>query len=104
MSDRPGRPLRIGIIATLAMGLHELGHEITLFGPGDSSLPFETISVVPQSLWRTGHVGDASAYLEMAVAKAWAAADRFDVIHSHVERARFIMARYCATPVVSTLH
>lgn len=123
MSHRPGRPLRIGmiappflpipppayagterIIATLAVGLHHLGHEITLFGPGDSSLPCETIPIVPQSLWRTGHVGDASAYLEMAVAKAWAAADRFDVIHSHIETAGFLMARYCATPVVSTLH
>jgi len=62
------------------------------------------VPVVPEALWRAGHRGDASAYLEMTVARAWEDAERFDVMHSHVETAGFLMARYSRTPVVTTLH
>ena len=60
--------------------------------------------MVPRALWGAGLRGDTSAYVQMAVARAWAEADRFDVIHSHVEHAGLLMARYCRTPVVSTMH
>ncbi|HEU4671648.1 MAG TPA: glycosyltransferase, partial [Candidatus Limnocylindrales bacterium] len=34
----------------------------------------------------------------------WAAADRYDIIHSHVETLGFLFARHAPTPVVTTLH
>jgi glycosyltransferase involved in cell wall biosynthesis len=92
------------IVAALALSLHERGHEVTVFAAGDSDLPCEVVPVVPHSLWGLGLRGDTSAYLEMSVVKAWEQCDRFDVIHSHVEQAGFLMARHCATPVLSTLH
>lgn len=92
------------IVAAIALGLHERGHEVTVFASGDSDLPCEVVPVVPHSLWKRGRSGDTSAYIEMSVEAAWEQAARFDVIHSHVEQAGFLMARYCGTPVLTTLH
>jgi glycosyltransferase involved in cell wall biosynthesis len=92
------------IVATVALGLHERGHEVTVFASGDSDLPCEVVPVVPHSLWGRGVKGDTTAYLQMSVAMAWEQAERFDVIHSHVEQAGFLMARHCPTPVITTLH
>ena len=92
------------IVAALAIGLHERGHRVTVFASGDSDLPCEVVPVVPHSLWGLGLRGDTSAYQEMSVAAAWEQCERFDILHSHVEQAGFLMARHCPTPVVSTLH
>jgi glycosyltransferase involved in cell wall biosynthesis len=116
-------PLRIGVIAppvlplpppkyagterivtSLVLGLHERGHQVTVFAAGDSDLPCEVIPVVPRALWRDGYTGDASLYHQMAVATAWESADRFDVIHSHVDTHGFLFARHAPVPVVTTLH
>ena len=40
----------------------------------------------------------------MAVARAWDEADRFDLIHSHVETQGFQLAAHGPVPVVTTLH
>ncbi|HXG26021.1 MAG TPA: glycosyltransferase family 4 protein [Candidatus Binatia bacterium] len=92
------------VVAAIAIGLHERGHEVTVFASGDSDLPCAVVPVVPHSLWSRNLKGDLTAYLEMSVALAWEQAARFDVIHSHVEQAGFLMARHCGTPVLSTLH
>jgi glycosyltransferase involved in cell wall biosynthesis len=92
------------VIAALAAGLHLRGHHVTVYASGDSDLPCEVVPVVPRALWRAGYRGEAPAYVEMAVAQAWADSSQYDVIHSHVETAAFLMARYCETPVVTTLH
>jgi glycosyltransferase involved in cell wall biosynthesis len=59
---------------------------------------------VPHSLWRNGHRGDASSYIEATVGLAWEQAARFDIIHSHLDTAGFTLARHCGTPVLTTLH
>ena len=38
------------------------------------------------------------------MARVMAEADRFDVIHSHLDAAGMLMARLVATPVIATLH
>jgi glycosyltransferase involved in cell wall biosynthesis len=59
---------------------------------------------VPHALWRNGHRGDASSYIEGTVAMAWEMARRFDIIHSHLDTGGFALARHCGTPVLTTLH
>jgi glycosyltransferase involved in cell wall biosynthesis len=117
------RPLRIGVIAppvlplpppmyagterivsSLVLGLHERGHHVTVFAPGDSDLPCEVVPTVPRALWSDGYMQDASLYHQIAVAKAWDMADRFDVIHSHVDTHGFLFAAHSPVPVVTTLH
>jgi glycosyltransferase involved in cell wall biosynthesis len=92
------------IVAAIALGMHARGHQVTVFASGDSELPCEVVPVVPHSVWERGVRGDQSAYFEMSAAMAWEQHARFDIIHSHVEQAGFLMSRHCPTPVVSTLH
>ena len=92
------------IVGTLAAELSSRGHEVTLFASGDSRAACAIEPIAPQSLWAAGYRGDVSAFLLAAVAQAWEQADRFDIIHSHVEGFGFLMARHSGTPVVSTLH
>ena len=92
------------IVATLVEGLQRRGHGVTLFAPGDSQVDCELVPTVPRSLWSTGYRGDLSAYLGITVAKAWARAGGFDIIHSNIDTFGLPFARWCATPVVSTLH
>lgn len=92
------------IVASLALGLHERGHRVTVFAAGDSDLPCEVVPVVPRSLWSEGMTGDLSLYHQMAVARAWDEVDRFDVVHSHVDTHGFQFARHSQVPVVTTLH
>ncbi len=92
------------VIACLVDELCRRGHDVTLFGAGDSEVECELVAVTPASLWSAGYRGDVSCHLELAVAVAWREHRRFDVVHSHVETHGFLFARHCPTPVLTTLH
>jgi glycosyltransferase involved in cell wall biosynthesis len=92
------------VVGVLGEELHQRGHHVTLFGPGDSQIPYELVPTVPESLWSIGWEGDIAAPMQLTVAKVWAEAERFDVIHSHLEVHGFVFARHCPTPVLTTLH
>lgn len=92
------------VVAALAEELHRRGHRVTLFAPGDSEISAELVPTLPRSLWSEGYTGDVSSFINIGLAMAWAEHERFDVIHSHVETLGFLFARYCPTPVITTLH
>ncbi len=92
------------IVAVLAQGLHERGHDVTLFAPGDSNVPYRLVPTIPEALWRSADPGDVVAYFGLTMAKAAAEADRFDIIHSHLDAAGILMSRLVPTPVIATLH
>jgi glycosyltransferase involved in cell wall biosynthesis len=92
------------VVAALAEELHRRGHRVTLFAPGDSQVSCELVPTVPRSLWSNEYRGDVSSFINVSLAKVWSQHERFDVIHSHVETLGFLFARYCPTPVVTTLH
>ena len=117
------RPLRIGVIsppmlpipparyagterivAVLVDGLHQRGHQVTLFAPGDSHVDCELVPTVPHSLWASGYRGDLGSYLNLTIAKVWSRSGDFDIVHSHVETMGLPLARWSPTPVVSTFH
>lgn len=92
------------VVAALADGLHRRGHEVTLFAAGDSEVACELVPVIPRSLWADGHGGSGADHLDLVVAAAWERARGFDVIHSHLEGAAFLLARHGPTPLVTTFH
>ena len=92
------------VVGALGDALLARGHAVTLIGPGDSDFAGDVLPTVDNSLWRTGYKGDVSNYIAQTIAVAWREHERFDVIHSHVEGLGLLFARYCPTPVVSTLH
>jgi glycosyltransferase involved in cell wall biosynthesis len=92
------------VVAALGDELLRRGHHVTLFAPGDSEFEGELVPTPEKSLWSTGYAGDVSSFINVALAKAWARAGDFDIIHSHVETLGFLFARHCPTPVITTLH
>lgn len=92
------------VVAALADGLVERGHDVTLFAAGDSTFAGRLVPTVPQSLWSTGYQGDLSAPMSVTCGRVWREHASFDIIHSHIETHGFVLARHCPTPVVSTLH
>src|SRR4029078_2022067 len=92
------------IAASLATGLNERGHRVTVFASGDSDLPCEVVPVVPHALWNEGYTGETAIYLQIAGPPGSDEIGRFDVVHSHVETAGFLLARHAPIPVVTTLH
>ena len=93
------------VVAALGDILIERGHEVTLYAPGDSEISGGTlVPTIERSLWSTEYRGDISAHVSISLAKVWADHERYDIIHSHIETMGFLFARYCPTPVVSTLH
>lgn len=92
------------VIAALGEELHRRGHAVTLFAPGDSSVPYELVPTVDRSLWATDYHGDVTSYCQFTIGVAWREAERFDVIHAHMENHGFPFAHYAPRPVVTTLH
>ncbi|HWH24276.1 MAG TPA: glycosyltransferase family 4 protein [Candidatus Limnocylindria bacterium] len=92
------------VVATLATHLHRRGHRLTVFAAGDSRLPCPVVPVVERALWPAGFRGDAAAYLQRAVEIAASHADRFDLLHAHVEWHAFELARRSRVPVLTTIH
>jgi len=80
------------------------GHEVTLFGAGDSTTDAELVSVVPRSLRLdttcTDSLGPHLLMLEQVIARAHA----FDVVHFHVDYLGFPFSRRLLCPSVTTLH
>ena len=104
----PVPPLRYGgterVIGTLASELTRRGHDVTLFGAGDSTVPCRVVAVVPESLWASGWTGDGEVWYRRTADLVAKHADEFDVIHSHIDGFGFETARTSATPWVTTLH
>jgi glycosyltransferase involved in cell wall biosynthesis len=92
------------IVAVLLEALARRGHEVTLIGPGDSTAPAHLIPTIDRALWSSGMRGDATAYIQVTIERAWAVSQEFDVIHSHLDTLSFSFARHSRTPVVHTLH
>jgi glycosyltransferase involved in cell wall biosynthesis len=92
------------VVAALGEELVRRGHEVTLFAPGDSEFSGTLVASPESSLWSREYRDDVSSYINVTLAKVWARHDEFDIIHSHVETLGFLFARYCPTPVVTTLH
>ncbi|HET7027008.1 MAG TPA: glycosyltransferase family 4 protein [Candidatus Limnocylindrales bacterium] len=92
------------VVAALADELRGRGHDVTLYAPGDSTYEGELVETPDESLWSTGYHGDVSSFINVTIARVWAASEAYDIIHSHVETLGFLFARYCPTPVITTLH
>jgi glycosyltransferase involved in cell wall biosynthesis len=103
----PVPPLRYGgverIVGVLADGLHARGHDVTLFAPGDSTVACRVVATVPSGLWRDGFDPDPSTHYERTVELVLEQADRYDVVHSHLDQRGFGLTR-AHVPVLATLH
>ena len=81
------------------------GHDVTLFASGDSLTQARLIAGAPQSLRLAGQSEYGTfLHLPMLSDVYEGAAERFDIIHSHVDYWSFPFARFSTVPTVATMH
>lgn len=122
MTARADRPLRIGVLAsvahrtpprdygpweqvasTLAEGLVALGHDVTLFATADSVTSARLVASAP-----TGYEEDRSLDAKVLecrhVAAAFERAGELDVLSNQFDFLPLTYSRLVSTPVVTTIH
>ncbi len=94
------------IIHYITEKLVERGHDVTLFGSGNSDTKARLVSVTDVSSYESGHILDRERYEYMLVSKAYSMAKEgnFDIIHTHLDNTPLYFAPLVDTPTVSTLH
>jgi glycosyltransferase involved in cell wall biosynthesis len=92
------------VIFELVRELDRRGHDVTTFASGDSEVPGRMIATVPEALRPAGFSADPSPYFYLTIQDVLDRIDQFDLIHSHLEWASFLLARVSPIPVVSTFH
>ena len=92
------------VVAWLVDELVGLGHEVTLFASGDSRTRAKLHAVCPQALRlgrpRTDPAAACAALLE-AVAQC---ANKFDVIHAHIDWVHLPLLQRLNVPFLTTMH
>lgn len=93
------------IVSYLTEEFVRLGHDVTLFASGDSRTSARLRAACPQALrLHSGPVNRDAPFILMQEQALGAEAERFDIIHSHLDFLSFPMSRRCSTPVLTTLH
>ncbi len=90
------------VIGWLANELVALGHDVDLYGTGDSDTTANLVPLVDRALWKTD-LRDYGPVRMAAFARAFEEAD-VDVMHDHAEWAAFPFARASHIPTVTTVH
>jgi len=88
-------------IDTLARGLHEGGHEVTLFTTGDSTCPVPTKSHLPHA--EGMKMGTTTIEIRHLLS-AYESLDGVDIIHDHTFAGPFYGSTLTDTPIVTTNH
>ena len=105
------RGSRPKLVYDLSDYLTKKGHDVTVFGSGDSKVNAKLVSVVPQSIYSLPaatdnpffvHTIHLSIYLEEFLKRA----DQYDIINSHFYPEFFPLhfTRFIKTPMVTTTH
>jgi glycosyltransferase involved in cell wall biosynthesis len=92
------------VVYHLTEELVRQGHEVTLFASGDSTTTGTLVPICPQALRLDDHCVDSMAHHILLLEQVSQAADRFDIIHFHVDYLHFPLSRLTKWPQVTTLH
>jgi glycosyltransferase involved in cell wall biosynthesis len=92
------------VVSYLTEELVNQGHEVTLFASGDSATRAELVSCSERALRLDPGCVDPIALHMVMVERVYQQADRFDVIHAHVDYLTYSLGRRTAVPTVTTLH
>jgi glycosyltransferase involved in cell wall biosynthesis len=80
------------------------GHEVTLFGSGDSQTSADLVPVVRESLRLAKRPRDPRIWEILQLMELERQADKFDIIHFHTDFVHFPIARRIDTPHLTTMH
>src|SRR6186997_1610753 len=92
------------VISWLTEELVALGHDVTLFGSGDSHTAATLEPVWPRALRLDDQVRDACSLHMMMLEQVRRRASEFDVLHFHLDYYPFSLFSRQPTPFLTTLH
>lgn len=92
------------VVASLADALVDRGHDITVFGSGDSHTRARLVETVERAVWHDPRYTDPLPFWTLAISRAYAHADEIEIMHNHTDHMAFAAARLAAVPTVTTLH
>ena len=92
------------VVSYLTEALVELGHDVTLFGTGDSETSARLHKVWPRALRLDPTIRDSIAPHMMLMEQVRRMADEFDVLHFHMDYWSFSLFSRQSTPFCTTLH
>ncbi len=94
------------IVFWLCEELKRLGHEVFLFGSGDSKVSCKLIPIVKKSLWVSKDIKEHSVYyaLQLAQVAQLSAKLKIDILHDHLGPLTLALYGQVKIPIVHTLH
>ncbi|RZJ01469.1 MAG: glycosyltransferase family 4 protein, partial [Haliea sp.] len=93
------------VVSYLTEALVDMGHDVTLFASGDSATQARLVPVVDKALRLHPGRPDWVIWHTLMLDRVLASADRFDVIHFHVDTLQLpVVERLCETPSLTTAH
>jgi glycosyltransferase involved in cell wall biosynthesis len=92
------------VVSYLTEELVRQGHEVALFASGDSETAARLVAGSPRALWQEPGCRDPLPHHVRLVELVAREADRFDVIHFHLDYVHFPAVGSLPCPTVTTLH
>ena len=92
------------VVSWLTEKLVSRGHEVTLFASGDSITNARLVPSCNQALRLDPQCIDPIAHHYLMMERVFNHAERFDLIHFHVDYLHFPLSRRAQIPCVTTLH
>ncbi len=92
------------VVSYLTEELVRQGHEVTLFASGDSVTSAELVAPCERALRLDSACLDPLAYHMIMLDEVYRRADKFDVIHFHIDYLHFVASRCNHVPQMTTLH
>jgi glycosyltransferase involved in cell wall biosynthesis len=92
------------IVSYLTEELVREGHRVTLYASGDSVTSAELVAITPRALRLDPDVIDPLSHTVRLTERVIADADRYDVIHFHMDHLQLGAMRRLRTPSVATMH
>jgi glycosyltransferase involved in cell wall biosynthesis len=92
------------IVSYLTEELVRQGHEVTLFGSGDSETAARLVPCAPTALRLNPAMRDPLPHHLAMIERVRQHAEHFDVLHFHIDLMHFPILRTIGRPAVTTLH
>ncbi|PIR71660.1 MAG: glycosyl transferase [Candidatus Nealsonbacteria bacterium CG10_big_fil_rev_8_21_14_0_10_37_25] len=92
------------IVHFLTEELVKRSHQVTLFASGDSKTKAKLVSVTPKSLIKAGYSWQDPFWNLENLSTAFKMAEKFDIIHSHLDLWALPFQDLTRVPVLHTLH
>jgi glycosyltransferase involved in cell wall biosynthesis len=92
------------VVSYLTEALVRQGHDVTLFGSGDSTTSAKLIAPCKRALRLDPDVQDSLAYHMIMIEEVYRRAGKFDIIHFHIDYLHFPVSRRTRMPNITTLH